>query len=78
MTIKIKICMGSACYARGNCENLEIIEQYIKKNELDAKIVLTGSRCENKCEKGPNIFVNEVCYQNMTPEKVLEILKGIK
>lgn len=77
MTTEIKICMGSACFARGNSENLEIIEKYMKENSLNAKIELVGSRCENKCENGPNIFVNGICHQNMTEEKVLELLKGL-
>ena len=75
MTTEIKICMGSSCYARGNAENLEFIENYIKENNLDAEIEVYGARCENKCEKGPNIIVNGQIYNNVTPEKIIEILK---
>ncbi|UKI42762.1 MAG: hypothetical protein L6V95_07880 [Candidatus Melainabacteria bacterium] len=53
MTNEIKICMGSSSFARGNNENLEIIETFIKENNLEAKYELVGSRCENKCEFGP-------------------------
>ena len=42
MKHKIKICMGSACFARGNSENLGAIENFIKDNELEADIELTG------------------------------------
>ena len=75
MTTEIKICMGSSCYARGNAENLEFIENYIKENNLDAEIEVYGARCENNCEKGPNIIVNGQIYNNVTPEKIIEILK---
>ncbi len=75
MTTEIKICMGSSCYARGNAENLEFIENYIKENNLDAEIEVYGARCENICEKGPNIIVNGQIYNNVTPEKIIEILK---
>ncbi len=78
MTTKIKICMGSACFARGNSENIDLIEKYIKNNGLDAKIELIGSRCEGKCEFGPNIFIDDVCHNNMTAENVLKLLKGLK
>lgn len=75
MTTEIKICMGSSCYARGNAENLEFIENYIKENNLDAEIEVYGARCENICEGGPNIIVNGQVYNNVTPEKIIEILK---
>ena len=34
MIKEIKICMGSACFARGNADNLRFIEDYIKENNL--------------------------------------------
>jgi NADH:ubiquinone oxidoreductase subunit E len=58
MTNNIKICMGSACYALGNDKNLAIVESYIEEHNLQAKIELYGARCENMCDKGPNIEIN--------------------
>ena len=37
MTTEIKICMGSACFAKGNQENLEYIKEYIEENNLDSE-----------------------------------------
>ena len=34
MTTEIKICMGSACFAKGNQENLEYIKEYIEENKF--------------------------------------------
>lgn len=78
MTTEIKICMGSACFARGNYKNAEIIENFIESNNLDAKIELYGARCENKCEEGPNIYVNDKIYNNVDEEKLMEILESLK
>ena len=50
----ITVCMGSSCFARGNQQNLETIENFIKENGLEAEIELSGSRCEGKCVTGPN------------------------
>ena len=47
MTNEIKVCMGSACFAKGNQENLEFIKQYIEENNLDSVITITGSLCED-------------------------------
>ena len=71
---EIKICMGSSCFARGNNKNLDFIEDYLKKNKLAAKIELIGSRCENKCSKGPNLIIDGQEYQNVTLENLKVIL----
>lgn len=78
MKYEIKICMGSSCFARGNDQNLELIENYIKENDLDATIELVGSRCEGKCAFGPNIIINNKEYKEITKEQVQSILKGLK
>ena len=36
MKRKIVICMGSSCFARGNEENLRVIEDFLKSNNLQA------------------------------------------
>lgn len=75
--INIKICMGSACFARGNAKNLETIEEYINKHHLDAEVELIGARCNNQCSIGPNIIVNETIYNNVTKEQLDEILLNL-
>ena len=70
--------MGSACFARGNYKNAEIIEKFIEDNDLDAKVELYGARCENKCEEGPNIYVNEKIYNNVDDDMLKEILESLK
>ena len=77
MTTEIRICMGSACFARGNADNLEIVENYIKDNNLDAKIEVYGARCSNECEKGPNIIIDNIVYNNVTKEMLLDELRKL-
>lgn len=74
--MKITVCMGSSCFARGNAQNLEFIENYIKENGLDAEIELSGARCEGKCATGPNIIIDGVEYSEMDEEKLEQILKS--
>ena len=76
MITEIKVCMGSACFAKGNQENLDFIKNYIEENNLDSEISIIGALCENKCDKGPRIVVNGVEYENVTQEKIADILKG--
>ena len=76
--INITVCLGSACFARGNEDHLEYIEDYIERYNLDAKVEIAGSRCEGKCADGPNIIINGKVYNNMTAVKLKEILDNIR
>ena len=77
MTTEIRICMGSACFARGNADNLEFIENYIKENNLDAKVEVYGARCSDSCAKGPNVIINDKTYNCVTKEVLLEELRKL-
>lgn len=69
--------MGSACFARGNEQNLEFIEKFVKDKDLDATIELVGSRCEGNCANGPNIIINNVEYNKVDEDKIKEILEVV-
>ena len=77
MTTEIKVCMGSACFARGNDRNIEIIEGFIAENNLDATVEIVGSRCEGLCAEGPNIYIDDVRHTNVTEEKLETLLKEL-
>lgn len=76
MTINITVCMGSSCFARGNDRNLEFIENFIKENNMDAEIELSGARCEGKCASGPNVIINGTEYTEVDEDKLKEILSS--
>ena len=73
---EIKVCMGSACFAKGNQDNLEYIKEYIENNNLNSEVTIIGALCENKCEKGPRIIIDGKEYTNVTKENLFEILKN--
>lgn len=78
MTIEVKVCMGSACFAKGNLDNLEYIKDYIQEKHLETSISIVGTLCENKCSEGPRIIINEKEYTNVTKEKIIEVLESYK
>lgn len=75
--IEIVVCMGSSCFARGNEQNLNIIEDFVKAKKIDANIELAGSRCEGKCADGPNLIVNGIVYDKVDENKLAEILNNL-
>ena len=78
MTIEIKVCMGSACFAKGNQDNLQYIKEYIEENNLEAEVSIIGALCENKCDIGPRIIINGVEYTNVNEDSLKEILACVK
>jgi len=78
MSIEIKVCMGSACFAKGNQDNLEYIKEYVEESNMDAEVSIVGALCENKCEIGPRIIINEKEYTNVTKEQIGQVLDSYK
>ncbi|MCP3966976.1 MAG: (2Fe-2S) ferredoxin domain-containing protein [Lentisphaerae bacterium] len=74
MAAKIIICMGSSCFARGNEENLKIIEQYISENKLETEVDLKGSCCEGKCSEGPNLNINGEMFHGVEKGTLIDLL----
>ena len=74
MTINIKVCMGSACFAKGNLDNLEYIKNFVSEHNLESEVSIMGALCENKCEQGPRIIIDDVEYTNVTRETLEEVL----
>ncbi len=73
----IKICMGSSCFARGNKENLEIIKGFLKKNRIEAEVILTGNLCAEKCNTGPNLYFNNRLFQNVDNSQIDRLLSEV-
>jgi NADH:ubiquinone oxidoreductase subunit E len=66
--------MGSSCFARGNEEHLQLIETYLEKHQLTAEVELYGSRCEGQCSHGPNLEIDGIIYNGVTPDKLTLLL----
>lgn len=71
--IIIQICVGSSCHLKGAQELAELIQQQIKENNLDDKIILVGSLCLGKCNRvGVTISVDKDIYTGITPKTFKE------
>lgn len=82
--VKVEICMGSSCFARGNSEALTNIESYIQEHHLDDKVELVGHLCMDQCSQGPNITIDGVVHHQVDSSAAVDLLadalakKGIK
>ncbi len=74
---KIVVCLGSSCFARGNEENIRVVEDYLKQNSYqdDVDVELSGTLCQGCCSEGPNVIVDGKLYSKVEPGVMLDILK---
>ena len=72
--VSISICMGSSCYSRGNRQNLEVLQDYLRRNGLEGRVQLKGKLCEGLCKAGPNIKVGGETCSRLTPATLVALL----
>ncbi len=73
--VKIELCMGSSCFARGNSGILTAIENYIEENGLEDKVELEGHLCLGRCNNGPHIAINGKEYSALDAENVVDLIR---
>ncbi len=76
LKMEIKLCLGSSCFSRGNKMTLQVVQKYLKDHQLERDVILKGNHCFSNCSAGPSMKIGEKVYENVTSEKVLEILEA--
>ena len=79
----IRVCDGTACHVRKSIPILEKLRSELglsanKKTTDDLNFTVETVSCLGACGLAPVITVNDVVHPEMTPEKVVELLKTLK
>ncbi len=72
--VKILLCLGSSCFARGNHDLIAAIRSYITRNQLEEKVEFRGDHCFGNCSDGPNVQIDSRLYQQVNRENIGQIL----
>lgn len=76
----IRVCKTITCSMKGKGEIIQTIEDMLKikvgETTSDRQFSLIETNCIGWCHKAPAILINEMPYTELTPEKVVEIIKG--
>ena len=76
----IRICKTITCAMKGKSEILQTLEDMLKitvgETTSDRMFSLLETNCIGWCHKAPAILINEIPYTELTPEKIVEIIKG--
>lgn len=75
--VEIEICMGSSCFARGNFENLSIINAHVLSGGMKASVRLTGRLCHDLCKQGPNLMIDGTLHHGVAAARLRELLQQI-
>ena len=73
--IKVCICLGSSCFSRGSKEALDVLQKYVKDNNLESLVDISGSLCEGNCQDGPNVKINGERHTGITPGVLIDLVK---
>lgn len=78
----IQVCTNVSCMLRGAYELYDMVKDKLGIDNMqvtgDQKFSLEEVECMGSCGTAPMIAVNEDYYENLTKEKVVEILDSLK
>lgn len=78
----VQICNNISCALNGSRELTAHVlkEMNCKLNDVsvDGKYCISSVECLGSCGTAPMMQINDDYYENLTPEKAVQILKGLK
>lgn len=78
----VQVCTNVSCMLRGAYEIWDTVKEKLGLENMevsaDGKFSLEEVECMGACGYAPMIAINEQFYENLTKEKVLEILEACK
>lgn len=73
----IKVCLGTACYVRGNKNVLDKVMEELNvevgSTTGDRRFSLEAVRCLGACGLAPIVMVDDDAYGGVSPDKILDI-----
>ena len=72
---EITICMGCSCFSRGNSVIAQMIQDFIRDNNLENEVEIRGCLCTGECRQGPNIRIDGKLYSQVSPGSLNDLLK---
>jgi NADH-quinone oxidoreductase subunit E len=78
---RARVCTNLSCQLRGSDEIMETFSRLLGVDEdevtPDGRISYTHFECLGSCDTAPMMMLNDTYHENLTPEKVREILRGL-
>lgn len=79
---RIRVCTNLSCQLRGADEIMEVLHQELGVGEdeitPDGRCTYVHFECLGSCDTAPMMMVDDTYHENLTPQRVRQILKGLK
>jgi NADH-quinone oxidoreductase subunit E len=79
---RIRVCTNLSCQLRGSDEVLEVLGQELGVGEgevtPDGRCSFVQFECLGSCDTAPMMMVDEDYHENLTPERVRQIVRELK
>jgi NADH-quinone oxidoreductase subunit E len=79
---RIRVCTNLSCQLRGAEELMEVLHQELGVGEgevtPDGRCSYVHFECLGSCDTAPMMMVDDEYHENLTPNRVRQILKGLK
>ena len=76
----IRVCKTITCSMKGKNDIVNTIEDILKikvgETTPDKMFTLLETNCIGWCHKAPAILINDMPYTDLTPETVIDVIKG--
>jgi len=76
----IRICKSLPCYLQQAPLIIDVVKQELGihpgQTTADSKFTLELANCIGACDQAPAMLVNHILYGNLTPEKIIRILRS--
>lgn len=82
--IEIKVCIGTNCFVKGSQDILKKLMAYVSEQDLenevefkaiDDQVDVNATFCMEKCNKAPNVKVENISIEKASYSKVVEVLE---
>lgn len=75
ISMKVTICIGSACHLKGSREIIARLQKLVEENGLSQKVDLNGAFCTGNCDHGVCVTVGGELY-SLRPEDTEEFFQN--
>ncbi len=79
---RIRVCTNLSCQLRGSEEIMELLQQELGVGEdeitPDGRCSYVHFECLGSCDTAPMMMVDEDYHENLTPERVRQVVKELK
>ncbi|AQQ09478.1 NADP-reducing hydrogenase subunit HndC [Sedimentisphaera cyanobacteriorum] len=74
--ISVNVCVGTSCHLRGSRKILQDMMDYVHQKDLEDKVNIQATFCFEKCDKGPNVRIDDKIISKCDSAKAVEELNN--